>query len=167
MFVPHLGRLSQPHMTVNFEIPGEEGICNMSLICAVENAGLDVTYTWISWEDGADTAHEGSILRAFWRPGDKVASYTCRASNPVSNITSRPIQAGSFCAGTGVPETAPEPLKGLRVTTPLEPNPSRRDFTPGLGRGLPFPHAPSFQRSLLVPSRLRLLPRSQPLRFCE
>lgn len=159
MFLPHLGRLSQPHMTVNFEIPGEEGACNMSLICSVENAGLDVTYTWISWEDGADTAHEGSILRAFWRPGDKVASYTCRASNPVSNITSRPIQAGSFCAGTGVPETAPEPLQGPRVTTPLEPNPSRRDFTPGLGRGLPFPRAPSFQRFLLVPSRLRLLPR--------
>lgn len=159
MFLPHLGRLSQPHMTVNFEIPGEEGACNMSLICSLENAGLDVTYTWISWEDGADTAHEGSILRAFWRPGDKVASYTCRASNPVSNITSRPIQAGSFCAGTGVPETAPEPLQGPRVTTPLEPNPSRRDFTPGLGRGLPFPRAPSFQRFLLVPSRLRLLPR--------
>ncbi|XP_060975792.1 LOW QUALITY PROTEIN: SLAM family member 9 [Dama dama] len=96
-------RLSQPHMTVNFEIPGEEGTCNMSLICSVENAGLDVTYTWISWEDGADTAHEGSILRAFWRPGDKVASYTCRASNPVSNITSRPIQAGSFCADPGDP----------------------------------------------------------------
>ncbi|XP_044800087.1 SLAM family member 9 isoform X3 [Bubalus bubalis] len=68
-----------------------------------QNAGLDVTYTWISWEDGADTAHEGAILRAFWRPGDKAVSYTCRASNPVSNITSRPIQAGSFCADPGYP----------------------------------------------------------------
>ncbi|XP_044800089.1 SLAM family member 9 isoform X5 [Bubalus bubalis] len=96
-------RLSQPHMTVKFGIPGEEGACNISLICSVENAGLDVTYTWISWEDGADTAHEGAILRAFWRPGDKAVSYTCRASNPVSNITSRPIQAGSFCADPGYP----------------------------------------------------------------
>ena len=83
----------------------------MSLICSVENAGFDVTYTWISWEDGVDTAHEGSILRAFWRPGDKVASYTCRASNPVSNITSRPIQAGSFCAGT---ESQRQPLSCCR-----------------------------------------------------
>lgn len=119
VFLLHLGRLSQPQMTVNFGIPGEGGACNLSLICSVENAGLDVTYTWISWEDGADTAHEGSILRAFWRPGDKAVSYTCRASNPVSNITSRPIRAGSFCAGTRVPETAPEPLQGLRVTTPF------------------------------------------------
>lgn len=119
MFLLHLEHLSQPHMTVKFEIPGEEGACNISLICSVENAGLDVTYTWISWEDGADAAHEGAILRAFWRPGDKAVSYTCRASNPVSNITSRPIQAGSFCAGTRVPETVPESLQGLRVTTPF------------------------------------------------
>ncbi|XP_032320628.1 SLAM family member 9 isoform X2 [Camelus ferus] len=91
-------RLSQPHMTVNFEIPGEEGSCNMSLTCSVEKAGLDVTYSWIPWEDGTDTAHEGSILSTSWRPGDKTLSYTCRASNPVSTVSSRPIPAGPFCA---------------------------------------------------------------------
>ncbi|XP_057583424.1 SLAM family member 9 [Hippopotamus amphibius kiboko] len=94
-------RLSQPHMTVNFEISGEEGTCNMSLTCSVEKAGLDVTYSWISWEDGTDTAHEGSVLSMSWRPGDKAVSYTCRASNPVSNISSHLIPAEPFCADPG------------------------------------------------------------------
>ncbi|EPY85729.1 SLAM family member 9 [Camelus ferus] len=104
-------RLSQPHMTVNFEIPGEEGSCNMSLTCSVEKAGLDVTYSWIPWEDGTDTAHEGSILSTSWRPGDKTLSYTCRASNPVSTVSSRPIPAGPFCADPSYPsEKASTPL---------------------------------------------------------
>nr|XP_015104495.1 SLAM family member 9 isoform X1 [Vicugna pacos] len=104
-------RLSQPHMTVNFEIPGEEGSCNISLTCSIEKAGLDVTYSWIPWEDGTDTAHEGSILSTSWRPGDKALSYTCRASNPVSTVSSRPIPAGPFCADPGYPsEKASTPL---------------------------------------------------------
>lgn len=75
----------------------------MSLACSIEKAGLDVTYSWISWEDGTATAHEGSVLSTSWRPGDKTLLYTCRASNPVSNASSRPIPAGPFCAGTRAP----------------------------------------------------------------
>uniref|UniRef100_A0A452T124 SLAM family member 9 n=1 Tax=Ursus maritimus TaxID=29073 RepID=A0A452T124_URSMA len=95
-------RLSEPHVTVCFEIT-QEGHCNISLTCSVEKAGLDVTYSWISWEDGMDTVHESSALITSWRPGDNALSYTCRASNPVSSTASRPIPAGSFCADSGYP----------------------------------------------------------------
>uniref|UniRef100_A0A3Q2LSQ2 SLAM family member 9 n=1 Tax=Equus caballus TaxID=9796 RepID=A0A3Q2LSQ2_HORSE len=95
-------RLSEPQITVNFEISGE-GPCNMSLTCSVEKAGLDVTYSWISREDGADTAREGSVFSTSWRPRDNALSYTCRAGNPVSNVSSRLIPAGPFCADPGYP----------------------------------------------------------------
>uniref|UniRef100_A0A9L0IXA6 SLAM family member 9 n=1 Tax=Equus asinus TaxID=9793 RepID=A0A9L0IXA6_EQUAS len=95
-------RLSEPQITVNFEISAE-GPCNMSLTCSVEKAGLDVTYSWISREDGADTAREGSVFSTSWRPGDNALSYTCRAGNPVSNVSSRLIPAGPFCADPGYP----------------------------------------------------------------
>lgn len=95
-------RLSEPSITVNFEVSGE-GPCNMSLTCSVEKAGLDVAYSWISWEDGVDTAHEGSVLSTSWRPGDNALSYTCRASNPISNISSSLFPAGKFCADLGYP----------------------------------------------------------------
>lgn len=92
----------------------------MSLTCSVEKAGLDVTYSWISREDGADTAREGSVFSTSWRPGDNALSYTCRAGNPVSNVSSRLIPAGPFCAGTRPPETAPELLlQDLKATTCL------------------------------------------------
>ncbi|KAM5295302.1 LOW QUALITY PROTEIN: SLAM family member 9 [Glossophaga mutica] len=93
--------LSQPHITVNLEISGKGA--NMSPICSVEKAGLDVTYSWISLEDGHDTAHEGSVLRTSWSPGDDIF-YTFRASNPISNTSSHLIPAGSFCARTRTPD---------------------------------------------------------------
>ncbi|XP_047376857.1 SLAM family member 9 [Sciurus carolinensis] len=96
-------RLLKPRITVNFEISGE-GSCNMSLTCFVEKAGMDVTYSWLSWEDSAGTDHEGPILSTSWRPGDNAVSYICRVSNPISNISSRPIPAGPFCADPGYPE---------------------------------------------------------------
>ncbi|XP_008567760.1 PREDICTED: LOW QUALITY PROTEIN: SLAM family member 9 [Galeopterus variegatus] len=77
----------EPRITVNFEIFGE-GACNMSLMCSVEKEGMDVTYSWLSWGDSADTAYEGVVLSTYWRPGDNALSYTCRASNPISNIPS-------------------------------------------------------------------------------
>ncbi|XP_023616467.1 SLAM family member 9 [Myotis lucifugus] len=95
-------RLSEPSITVNFEISGD-GLCNVSLTCSVEQAGLDVTYSWISREDGVDTAREGSVLSTSWRPGDHALSYTCRASNPVSNMSSYLIPAGPFCADLRYP----------------------------------------------------------------
>ncbi|KAM6154309.1 SLAM family member 9 [Erethizon dorsatum] len=91
-------RLLQPQIVVNFEIPGE-GACNISLVCFVERAGANVTYSWLTSGNSADAAQEGSVLSTSWRPGDKALSYTCRASNPISSIDSRPILAGPFCAG--------------------------------------------------------------------
>ncbi|XP_012604636.2 SLAM family member 9 [Microcebus murinus] len=99
-------RLSELQITVNFEISGER-TCNMSLTCSVEKAGMDVTYSWLSWGDNTDTVHEGPVLSASWRPGDSAPSYTCRASNPVSNASSHPIPAGSFCADPGYPSEKP------------------------------------------------------------
>lgn len=96
-------RLSKPHITVNSNI-SEEGTCNISLTCSTERAGRDVTYIWLSSQDSANTSHEGSVLSTSWRPGDKALSYTCRVSNPVSNISSSPISVGSFCADPGYPE---------------------------------------------------------------
>ncbi|XP_017359139.1 SLAM family member 9 [Cebus imitator] len=90
-------RLSKPHITVNFKISGE-GACNMSLMCSVEKAGMDVTYSWLSWGDSTYTSHEGPVLSTAWRPGDSALFYTCRASNPISNVSSHPIPAGPFCA---------------------------------------------------------------------
>lgn len=105
MFLLHPGRLSEPSIAVSFETSGD-GPCNVSLTCSVAQAGLDVTYSWMSRADGVDTAHEGSVLSTSWRPGDKALSYTCRASNPVSSRSSSLIPAGPFCAGTST-RTAP------------------------------------------------------------
>nr|XP_003466718.1 SLAM family member 9 [Cavia porcellus] len=93
-------RLSQPRVAVNFEIPGE-GACNISLLCSVERAGMNVNYSWLALGDSADAVQEGSVLRTSWRPGDKVLPYICKASNPVSSIHSHPILAGAFCADPG------------------------------------------------------------------
>ncbi|MEJ1270380.1 immunoglobulin superfamily member 9 [Cricetulus griseus] len=92
-------RLSKPHITVNFRI-SEEGACNISLMCSVERAGMDVTYTWLSPQDSANMSHEDAIISTSWRPGDRALSYICRASNPVSNSSSHLIPVGSFCAGS-------------------------------------------------------------------
>lgn len=145
----HLGRLSEPRVTVNFEIAQEDG-CNISLTCSVEKAGLDVTYSWISWEDGVDTVHESSALSTSWRPGDDALSYSCRASNPVSSIASRLIPAGPFCAGTRPPGAPPErpQASGYHHPPPVLPRcvpgtqnrtPPHGALPPGLGRGLGLP----------------------------
>nr|XP_002715315.1 SLAM family member 9 [Oryctolagus cuniculus] len=107
--------LSEPQITVNFEI-SREGPCNMSLTCFVK-ADMDVTYSWFSSGDSTDTNHEGPVLRTSWRPGDSALLYTCRASNPISSIRSRPISAGHFCADPGYSEKPSTPFcllaKGL------------------------------------------------------
>lgn len=151
MSLLHPGRLSEPHVTVNFEISQEDG-CNISLTCSVEKAGLDVTYSWLSGEDGVDTVHESSALSTSWRPGDNAPSYTCRASNPVSSVASRPIPAGSFCSGTRPLGTAPSYCRALsyhrppsvlprRVPGTQNRTPPHGTWSPGLGTGpvLPTP----------------------------
>ncbi|EAW52755.1 SLAM family member 9 [Homo sapiens] len=89
--------LSEPQITVNFESSGE-GACSMSLVCSVEKAGMDMTYSWLSRGDSTYTFHEGPVLSTSWRPGDSALSYTCRANNPISNVSSCPIPDGPFYA---------------------------------------------------------------------
>ncbi|XP_023409927.1 SLAM family member 9 isoform X2 [Loxodonta africana] len=95
-------RLLEPRVTVNFKISGKDA-CNISLTCSMEKAGMDVTYSWISSGDSIDIAHEGPVLSTSWRPGEDPLSYTCMASNPVSNVSSHRIHAGLFCADPGFP----------------------------------------------------------------
>ncbi|XP_057626499.1 SLAM family member 9 [Chionomys nivalis] len=99
-------RLSKPHVTVTFKI-SEEGACNISLMCSVERAGMDATYTWLSSQDSTNTSREGSAISTSWRPGDRALSYTCRVSNPISSTSSRLIPIGSFCADPGSLEKSP------------------------------------------------------------
>ncbi|XP_032116735.1 SLAM family member 9 isoform X2 [Sapajus apella] len=155
-------RLSKPHITVNFEISGE-GACNMSLMCSVEKAGMDVTYSWLSWGDSTYTSHEGPVLSTAWRPGDSALFYTCRASNPISNVSSHPIPAGPFCAGTRTPETPPELMQDRAWSTiASSPSPSSSQESPRNPEANPLPwrldtwigeevlpvsSAPNFQRS--------------------
>lgn len=159
MSLLHPGRLSEPRVTVNFEISREDG-CNISLTCSVEKAGLDVTYSWLSGEDGVDAVHEGSALSTSWRPGDNAPSYTCRASNPISSIVSSPIPAGSFCSGTRPLGTAPgycrahsyhrpPPVLPRRVPGTQNCTPPQGTWSPGLGMGpaLPTPKGPRVSRS--------------------
>uniref|UniRef100_A0A673TLJ1 Ig-like domain-containing protein n=1 Tax=Suricata suricatta TaxID=37032 RepID=A0A673TLJ1_SURSU len=158
-------RLSEPLVTVCFEISGDGG-CNVSLTCSVENAGPDVTYSWLSWEDGTETVHEGSALAASWRPGDKALSYACRANNPVSSVRSRLVPAGPFCAGIRIPETGghslPQPLprECLGSRTPSFP----QGLDPWAGEGSAPPASPRFSSLSLS---LRPLPGPQFLSFCD
>ncbi|XP_012372098.1 SLAM family member 9 [Octodon degus] len=110
-------QLSQPRVAVSLEI-SEEGACNISLVCSVETAGANITYSWLTLGDSADdAAQEGSVLSTSWMPGNKMLSYTCRASNPISSVSSRPITAGPFCADPGYLKTTSLPscllAKGL------------------------------------------------------
>lgn len=99
-------RLSKPHVTVTFKI-SEEGACNISLMCSVERAGMDATYTWLSSQDSTNSSGEGSAISTSWKPGDRSLSYTCRVSNPISSTSSRLIPVGSFCADPASPEKPP------------------------------------------------------------
>ncbi|CAO2638433.1 SLAM family member 9, partial [Lemmus lemmus] len=121
-------RLSKPHVTVTFKI-SEEGACNISLVCSVERAGMDATYTWLFSQDSTNTSHEGSVIRTSWRPGDGARSYTCRVSNPISSSSSRLVPVESFCADPGSPEKSPEKsstfcllAKGLLFLLLLKPS---------------------------------------------
>lgn len=116
LFSSLLGRLSKPHITVNSNI-SEEGVCNISLMCSLERAGMDVTYIWLSSQDSTNASREGSVLSTSWRPGDKALSYTCRVSNPVSHVSSRRISVGSFCSGTRAQDTILEPVQVLCLGT--------------------------------------------------
>ena len=68
-FLFHLGRLSEPRVTVGFD-NSREGGCNVSLTCSVEKAGLDVTHSWLSWEHSPETLRQSVRALPSAHPGD-------------------------------------------------------------------------------------------------
>lgn len=44
--------------------------CNVSLMCSVEKAGLDVTHSWLSWEHGPETLRQSVRVLPSACPGD-------------------------------------------------------------------------------------------------
>lgn len=76
----------------------------MSLTCSVEKVDVGVTYNWFSLGDSTEANYGGPVLSTSWKPGDKALSYICKASNPVSDVISRPVSAGQFCADPGYSE---------------------------------------------------------------
>nr|XP_012324338.1 SLAM family member 6-like isoform X2 [Aotus nancymaae] len=96
-------RLPRPHVRVE-SIISENGICNATLRCSVEEGGETITYEWTSVGPGAAVSHVGSILDGSWSLHDLDWSYTCTALNPVSNSNSTPIHAAHLCAGSKAAE---------------------------------------------------------------
>ncbi|KAM4860757.1 LOW QUALITY PROTEIN: SLAM family member 9 [Thomomys bottae] len=80
--------LLQPQVTVNFKVSGE-GTCDIFMTCSVESE--------LSSGDSSAVGQKGPVFNTSWT-GENVLS-SCRASNPISNISSR-IPAGTFSTGS-------------------------------------------------------------------
>ena len=93
----HIGRLKKPRVTGNLGLT-EDGVCRVSLTCSVEDSGHNVTYRWSPLQKGAVVSQGGAHLSVSWRSGEKHPSFTCRASNPVSN-SSQQFLSRDLCPG--------------------------------------------------------------------
>ncbi|XP_012393965.1 T-lymphocyte surface antigen Ly-9 isoform X3 [Orcinus orca] len=90
-------RLKKPKVTRSLGLT-EDGVCRISLTCSVEDSGHNVTYRWSPLQKGAVVSQGGAHLSVSWRSGEKHPSFTCRASNPVSN-SSQQFLSRDFCPG--------------------------------------------------------------------
>uniref|UniRef100_A0A8C0CJZ5 Lymphocyte antigen 9 n=1 Tax=Balaenoptera musculus TaxID=9771 RepID=A0A8C0CJZ5_BALMU len=90
-------RLKKPKVTGNLGLT-EDGVCRVSLTCSVEDSGHNVTYRWSPLQKGAVVSQGGAHLSVSWRSGEKHPSFTCRASNPVSN-SSQQFLSRDLCPG--------------------------------------------------------------------
>ncbi|KAK2493042.1 hypothetical protein MC885_007235 [Smutsia gigantea] len=90
-------RLQNPKVTWSHSLT-EDGSCRVTLVCAVEDHGHNVTYRWIFLQNGAVTSQEGSHLTVSWRRDENQPNFTCIASNPVSNSTWQ-FPSGDICPG--------------------------------------------------------------------
>ncbi|XP_024612934.1 T-lymphocyte surface antigen Ly-9 isoform X3 [Neophocaena asiaeorientalis asiaeorientalis] len=90
-------RLKKPKVTRSLGLT-EDGVCRISLTCSVEDSGHNVTYRWSPLQKGAVVSQGGAHLSVSWRSGEKHPSFTCRASNPVSN-SSQQFLSRDLCPG--------------------------------------------------------------------
>lgn len=71
-------RLAKPKITKS-SIPSLNNTCNVTLTCSVEEEEKNVMYSW------SPSGEESNVLQIFHSPMDQKLTYTCTASNPVSN----------------------------------------------------------------------------------
>ncbi|XP_022415387.1 T-lymphocyte surface antigen Ly-9 isoform X4 [Delphinapterus leucas] len=107
-------RLKKPKVTRSLGLT-EDGVCRISLTCSVEDSGHNVTYRWSPLQKGAVVSQGGAHLSVSWRSGEKHPSFTCRASNPVSN-SSQQFLSRDLCPG---PERRTALWSGLSLMVPF------------------------------------------------
>ncbi|NP_001399828.1 SLAM family member 5 isoform 4 precursor [Rattus norvegicus] len=71
-------RLAKPKITKS-SITSLNNTCNITLTCSVEEEEKNVVYSW------SPSGEESNVLQIFHSPMDQKLTYTCTASNPVSN----------------------------------------------------------------------------------
>lgn len=71
-------RLAKPKITKR-SILSLNNTCNVTLTCSVEEEEKNVMYSW------SPSGEESNVLQIFHSPMDQKLTYTCTASNPVSN----------------------------------------------------------------------------------
>nr|XP_020835222.1 SLAM family member 7-like isoform X1 [Phascolarctos cinereus] len=90
-------RLAPPKITWN-TVASENNICNITLMCFMEEGREAVKYQWTPLGEQAVESNGKSRLFIFQRPEDAPINYTCTAMNPVSNNSqSKLVQY--LCAG--------------------------------------------------------------------
>lgn len=73
-----IARLAKPKITKS-SITSLNNTCNITLTCSVEEEEKNVVYSW------SPSGEESNVLQIFHSPMDQKLTYTCTASNPVSN----------------------------------------------------------------------------------
>ncbi|XP_061041813.1 T-lymphocyte surface antigen Ly-9 [Eubalaena glacialis] len=100
-------QLQEPRVTVKSVNMSENASCNITLVCSVKGAGEDVQYYWTSRDPHASESWVGPSLTISWLPCDSDLPYICRAKNPVSQSSSRPVHAWQFCTDLGASRGGP------------------------------------------------------------
>ncbi|XP_049736945.1 T-lymphocyte surface antigen Ly-9-like isoform X3 [Elephas maximus indicus] len=137
-------RLKKPEITWSSG-PPEDSICRVTLMCSVEDSGDDVTYRWTFLQKGAVVAQGGSLLNVSWSGSEYYPSFTCTATNPVSN-SSRQLFPGNICPGSApalsdsqveVPAETSEPTVSHNLFTMLSQGYKKLDPFPKTARQWP------------------------------
>ncbi|XP_012393966.1 T-lymphocyte surface antigen Ly-9 isoform X5 [Orcinus orca] len=100
-------QLQEPQVTMMSVNMSENASCNITLVCSVKGAGEDVQYYWTSRDPHASESWGGPSLTISWLPCDPNLPYICRAKNPVSQSSSRPVHAWQFCTDLGASRGRP------------------------------------------------------------
>uniref|UniRef100_A0A8C9DEX6 Uncharacterized protein n=1 Tax=Prolemur simus TaxID=1328070 RepID=A0A8C9DEX6_PROSS len=105
-------RLPRPQVKVD-SIIYENGICNATLRCSVEEGGEDITYGCTPVRPGAVVSQVASVLSDSWSLHNLDRTYTCTVLNPVSNRSSTLILPGQLCEGSKAAEGTYCPVKWI------------------------------------------------------